>query len=293
MPTVPVPARREGALLVVPQAFSAIATHTTSDGYPALAADLDQPLGPVRVTHEGVTYTAAVRRIPLQGATNLRDTGGYATARGEPLPWRRRFRAENLSRLTHADWEVLERLGVATVLDLRTKEEFDQLPTRAPAGVEVLRLPIRGRLLGFDDPTRALLDAKITAIRPEDMQEMYHEMVTDHGPEFHEAAELYRSHPSPLLVHCTAGKDRTGIVVALWQLQAGVRWTDVVADYKLSSLFRTIERFLGLGTRLRASGLDPRAVHAYLSTHLACLEESLRALGAPIGVDGAAYRRLA
>jgi protein-tyrosine phosphatase len=286
MPAIPVPARLEGPLLAVPCAFAAIATRRTSAGYPALAADPRDPLAPVQVSREGASYAVAVRRIPLEGATNLRDAGGYLTSKGAPLPWRQRFRAENLSRLTHADWDVLERLGISTVLDLRTKEEFDQLPTRAPASIEVLRLPIRGRLLGFDDPTQALLDARITTINLEDMRAMYREMVAQHGAELREAAALYRSHPTPLLVHCTAGKDRTGIVVALWQLAAGVNWADVVADYKLSSLFRTLQRFLGLGGRLRAAGIDPRGVHAYLSTHLVCLEESLHALGAIQSSDG-------
>jgi len=298
MPETPVPARREGHLLVVPEAFSVIATHRTSQGYPAVPAAPGQPLAPVRITHDGVGYAVAVRRIPLTGATNLRDAGGYDSVEGQPIPWRWRFRSENLSRLTPRDWEVLETLGVSSVLDLRTDEEFSLQPTRAPRGVEIIRMPIRGRLLGFDDPTQALLDAKITAIGPDDMRDMYLEMVAHHSSEFLEAAELYRSHPLPLLVHCTAGKDRTGIVVALWQLGAGVPWHDVVADYKLSSLFRTLERFLGLGVRLRESGLDPRSVHAYLSTHLACLEEALCALGAlPASVaatpsGGSQHRRL-
>lgn len=279
MPIVPVPARREGALLVVPRAYDEIAPLRTSSGYPALPTAGISPLAPISIEHRGTTYEVAMRRIPLRGATNLRDAGGYPTAEGAPLPWRWRFRAENLARLSNEDWKVLDELGVETVLDLRTDEECEALPTRPPDGVEVIRIPIRGRLLGFDDPTQALLDADLTAISVRDMSEMYREIVKDHAPELREALALYRSHPTPLLVHCTAGKDRTGLVVALWQLEAGVGWADVVADYKLSSLFRTLDRFLGLGPRLRAVGLDPRAVHAYLSTHLTCLTESLGALG--------------
>ena len=66
------------------------------------------------------------RRIPLEGAVNFRDLGGYPAAGGRRIRWRTLFRADGLSRLTPADRTVIRQLGVATVIDLRTTYELER-----------------------------------------------------------------------------------------------------------------------------------------------------------------------
>ena len=64
------------------------------------------------------------REIPLDGCFNFRDLGGFATAEGRSVRWRTLFRSDGLHRLSNADLAHLRRLGIATVIDLRTDEEL-------------------------------------------------------------------------------------------------------------------------------------------------------------------------
>ncbi len=219
-------------------------------------------------------YAIANRRIPLAGATNFRDAGGYATTPGW-LPWRSRYRSENLARLTRTDWQTLLDAGIKLVLDLRTDAEVEEMPSRTPSGIEVKRLPVSSRLQGFADPTAALFAGKIPSIGYDDMVEMYLDTIETSRPQLDEAVHMLSNYPEPMVVHCTAGKDRTGIAIALWQLQNGVSMQQVVEDYRLSALLRTTPRFLELRHRIDGAGVVPRLVHSYFSAPVPALIAAL------------------
>jgi len=70
--------------------------------------------------------TVLERRIPLAGAANFRDLGGYPTQDGRRVRWRRLFRSDRLAELSPADVDVLRELGITTVFDLRTADELDR-----------------------------------------------------------------------------------------------------------------------------------------------------------------------
>ncbi len=229
-------------------------------------------------TRTGV-YAVANRRIPLEGATNFRDAGGYVTATGW-LPWRIRYRSENLSRLTDIDWQTLFDAGIRLIIDLRTPAEAEEMPSRPPSGIEVHHLPVSGRLQGSSDPTAALFAGKIRGIDYCDMVEMYLDAIANSRAQLDEAVRLLNEHPEPTVVHCTAGKDRTGIVVALWQLQNGVSRQHVVEDFRLSALLRTTPRFLELRERIDRAGVVPRMVQPYFSAPVSALAAALKSLGA-------------
>src|SRR6185295_11184054 len=84
-----------------------------------------------------------VRRLPLQGAPNVRDIGGYATSNGKHVKWRLVYRAGSLARLTDRDYESLAGLGITVVCDFRRDDERRAAPTewRAPNPPEILSLP--------------------------------------------------------------------------------------------------------------------------------------------------------
>ena len=75
----------------------------------------------------------ADRHIPLEGSVNFRDLGGYRGIDGRTIRWRHLFRADGLSHLTHGDHEIVRKLGVATIIDLRTDAEVarDRFDTEA------------------------------------------------------------------------------------------------------------------------------------------------------------------
>lgn len=244
----------------------------------ALATD-GTTIAPV-VEHEvgDLRYLIANRRIPLEGTTNFRDAGGRHTDSGDMIQWRTHYRSENLAKLTAHDWEIVESLGIDMILDLRHGDESGLAPSKAPSSINIVQIPIVGNLAGHVDATSALLSGKLEYIDDDAMRAMYLDLVAQHGQDLLTAFELYRDHDHPILVHCTAGKDRTGIVVALWQLSQGVRPLEVIEDYRLSSLYRTLPRYLTLRPDLIAAHVNPRNIHSYISTQNESLAAALEAL---------------
>lgn len=236
------------------------------------------PAPVVALEAEGWRCEIAERRIRLEGATNFRDAGGLTTVDGI-VPWRWRYRSENLARLSAKDWDILEALDIRLVLDLRTAEEASAAPTQAPSFIEVRSCPMSAPLAGAEDATTAILNGALRCVRPDDLVRHYAALVEAHAPRLDEVVEVLEEHPSPVLVHCTAGKDRTGIAIALWQLRHGVHYHAAVEDFGLSNLLRTLPRFLELREAIERVGTDPRAVRPYLSAHVPALELALELLG--------------
>jgi len=261
----------------LPAEVRAMLGHPSGNGTIALPLEARDPAPVLRLVSAHYDVHVAPRRIPLAGATNFRDAGGLPAAGGS-LPWRWRYRSENLARLTSGDWDVLERLDIRLILDLRTPEEVAGAPTRAPSFVEVRRLPMSAPLAGAADATEAILAGRLRRVTPDDLVEHYRFLVATSSERLVEIATLLQTHPAPLVVHCTAGKDRTGLVVALWQLAAGASFVDVVEDYALSTLLRTVPRFLELRDRIAAAGTDPREVRPYLTAHVPALLVALELL---------------
>lgn len=262
----------------VPDAFTSAFEPWGHGSLLAIAYRGDEPAPVMRLVEDGTTLEIATRRVHLDGATNFRDAGGLRTPRG-PLPWRRRFRSENLARLSTRDWDVLEALGIRLVIDLRAPSEAAMAPTRAPSFVELRPMPLAAPLAGAEDATEAILTGRLSRVTPDDLIVHYERLVKHHASVLHAAADVLDTAPDPLIVHCTAGKDRTGLVVALWQLGAGADLTSVIEDFALSNLLRTVPRFVELRDRIAATGTDPRAVQPYLSAVVPALLHALSLLG--------------
>lgn len=222
------------------------------------------------------TFLAASRRIRCHGLTNFRDAGGYIGSHRD-LPWGALFRSENLAKLTTEDWDTLTKLNIARIIDLRTAEEKDVSPTLVPRGsaIEIVNLPIYGRIKGFHDALSAIGGGSLTHVTPTDMAEMYEDLLENHIEDIRSALKTLESaEEGASLVHCTAGKDRTGIVVALYQIRAGVPAHLVIEDYLLSNLYRTPVRLAQLRDYLDKAGVPPLAIRPYLGAPLLALQSA-------------------
>jgi protein tyrosine/serine phosphatase len=168
------------------------------------------------------------RHIALENALNFRDVGGYRTADGHRVRWRRMFRAGGLSSLTPADLAVLRELGIKTVLDLRSTAEWES--GRFPVDdhpVAFHHLPLVEEIL---DPTRYSVPEGMLAAR-------YQEIAQIGSSYIAQAISIVADADThPIVVHCLAGKDRTGVVVALVLGLLGVPDETVAEDYALSNL---------------------------------------------------------
>jgi protein tyrosine/serine phosphatase len=165
------------------------------------------------------------RRIALDGAVNFRDCGGYATPHGE-VAWGRLFRSDSLSYLSPDDHDTIRSIGLSTVFDLRTAEELElgRFPVEH-IDVAFHHLPLIKRL---SDPE----DFKVTNSL---IRDSYVVMLDKAARHFVSAFEILSVEAAwPVVVHCAAGKDRTGVIVALLLGSVGVSDDDIVEDYTLT-----------------------------------------------------------
>ncbi len=174
------------------------------------------------------------RHLPLDGAFGFRDIGGLETSDGRSTRTGVLFRSGELSRLSVRDTERLKGLGIKTVCDLRTPNERKSKHDRLPAGVRLVQTPFYPN--GGDVNRWQFFWLLSTKSRTLDFEAQIRQAYRRFA--FESTAQIRRILTSvseerelPAVLHCTAGKDRTGYVVALIQLLAGVPRDAVVADY--------------------------------------------------------------
>jgi protein-tyrosine phosphatase len=178
---------------------------------------------------------ARARHVELEGAWNFRDVGGYVGRDGRSVRWRRLYRADGLHRLTETDRRRISELGLRTVIDLRTGDEVakgrlatdDETSTGAPPAWH--HLPMLDVL-----PAREVYDNWAGSAYVADQ---YLGMAQG-APQVVSAFLSLVCDPGayPIVYHCFAGKDRTGILTALVLGLLGVSDEDIMADYALSKL---------------------------------------------------------
>jgi protein-tyrosine phosphatase len=170
------------------------------------------------------------RSLTFSGTYNFRDVGGYAGLGGRTVRWRRLFRADSLHRLGDADAEAFAQLGVRTVIDLRRPFEVER----------------HGRVA-----ERHGLDYRNVVVEHIDWEEVDHpddvaqdRWLADRYLNFAEDGRagllgalrvIADPERAPVIVHCMAGKDRTGTVCALTLSLLGVSDEDIAADYALTT----------------------------------------------------------
>lgn len=232
----------------------------------------------------------------LIGASNFRDLGGYAVPDGRIVRWRKIFRSDHLAALTPQDMRVLTELGLGRAVDFRGQEESAALAYELP-DVRYHALPIEPTVVQrAKEMARA--GCKMTApVAVRLMQDTYRAFVSDNTRQFAGLFEQLLTEDTPLVFHCTAGKDRTGFAAALILLALGVPRPVVMQDYLLTNgLYR---RPASLTSSASDEVLDViwRVQEDFLQTALQAVDRDhggvLPYLAQRLGVDGAARRRLA
>lgn len=180
-----------------------------------------------------------VQRVSAQLPTlvNFRDVGGLRTADGRQIRSGRLFRGDSIQDISATEVDTLvDELGIRYVVDLRTGEEAMQqgrgpLHSRPVTYVNVPLVDVDGPM---GPPGRVLLDHYLDHL--------------DRDPNLPVAVEMVaHAVRLPTLVHCAAGKDRTGLTMLLVELLAGVTEEDVKADF-----LRTSDNMGAIVTRLRS-----------------------------------------
>ncbi len=172
---------------------------------------------------------AGTLHLDIEGCFNVRDAGGWATSHGGWMRTGALYRADDPVRLTPAGRRAIDALGLKAVIDLRQKSQVDRGPGFGDESI-TYHVPVVDRVIDTDDPPR-MQD-------PGDIESLYHDMVERGQAQLVRAIDAVAAHTreGPVLVHCAAGKDRTGIVVALIQAAIGVPLESMVEEYALSDV---------------------------------------------------------
>jgi protein-tyrosine phosphatase len=182
------------------------------------------------------------RVLPFEGGCNFRDIGGYAAAGGATVRWERVYRTAVLSYFTGSDHPGLLDLGVRAICDLRRGEERQREPTRWPdANV---------RPMSWRDDENMPTIRRFAASRPntaagmrDSMIDLYKALPQWMAPRIRGMFECIATGNMPLIVHCAAGKDRTGIAIAVLLGMLGVSEQTILEDYLLTNRF-DFEKFI-------------------------------------------------
>ncbi len=248
------------------------------------------------------------RVLPLSGVHNFRDFGGYAGAGGAPLKRRLLWRSAQHGDGSAEDLAQIAALGITTVVDLRGPSEREAKPCRRAPGFAPQVFAHPEETAGLALHTEAADGVITTGEARAAMIRLYEGIAFRPNlvPMLRCYFEVLLRAEGPSLVHCVAGKDRTGFAVALVQHALGVAREDIVADYLLTNQAGNIEARIAAGAaQIRAHrgpiaddtirvlmGVEP----AYIETAFAAAKARHGSLDAyledVIGIDAAAQDRL-
>jgi protein-tyrosine phosphatase len=157
------------------------------------------------------------------------------------------YRSDELHALTDADLEVVAALGIRVVFDLRNADERDARPNRLPAGVEVLERTTPSTQGPARTTHEQIVRNELPLHDDVDFAGVYIRLLEVLAPELRIILERAVDAPSrPLLFHCVAGKDRTGISAAVLLGMLGVADDVILDDYELTTRYFTARKLASL-----------------------------------------------
>jgi protein tyrosine/serine phosphatase len=203
------------------------------------------------------------RHLDWDGCFNTRDLGGLPTAGGGATATGAVVRTDAVDRLTGKGWSALWEYGVRTVVDLRNADEYRVDAAPRPPGLTTLTLPLA------PDPDSVLVNLWSTGKQG---TPLYYPRILEHFPRH--TARVVRAvalaAPGGVVVHCVAGRDRTGLASLVLLALAGVPAADIAADYELST-DRLPGLYAALGEPDRRAELEARHRRAGTTTRAAVL----------------------
>ncbi len=197
-----------------------------------------------------------VKRLRLEHGQNIRDLGGYETEDGSVTRFGKLLRSGGLHSLTEAEWRRLYDYGVRTILDLRSQAEIDLHPDQVPEGMAWYHCPLQTDQIDPKD-----LSGSAEKAFEGSLTEGYLTMVKRHGALLASALKRLTAGlaEGAVLFHCTAGKDRTGLLASAVYFLCNAADEDIIADYEVTYTYnkKGMDRLLGLLDEETRARMEP------------------------------------
>ena len=203
---------------------------------------MDRPIHKTDNTFQNEDY----RLLPMDGAHNTRELGGYKTTDGKFVKWGMLYRSDKLSDISDTDQAYLQDLGIKKIIDFRSKEEKEEDPDIIPKGIDYIEMPI-----SVDGAMRSKIEAVLKGETNKDVKSFLidanKEFVSNYTDVYENFLRNLIDDDGPALFHCTAGKDRAGFAAAITLIALGVSKEDVINDYMKTNQFtkERIEEIIG------------------------------------------------
>ncbi len=190
------------------------------------------------------TFIASERRIPIHSIVNLRDLGGLPTKDGKVTQWGKLYRSGKLADLSKKDMKHFSSLGIKTVVDFRNDIEIKKDPNKYPknSNINYVRVVIGDK----EGNVQEALKKQVMKNRKDPnfdskafVENVNREFIDKYAHQYIPLMELLMDESNyPLLFHCTAGKDRTGLAAAIILGAIGVDKKDIMDDFMMSNYYR-------------------------------------------------------
>ena len=251
-------------------------------------------------------------QLDFAGGTNFRELGGYEADEGKHIKWGQIWRGIPTCKLTgEVDRAKLDALGLRLILDLRSSGEVQKEPDYVPDGARLVQIcglcAEDGHEISFapDDIATLMKGYEESADGSTFVQAMYERMLFGNKA-FKELFRALEAGETPILFHCSAGKDRTGVAAMLILLALGASDETICADYERTNLCRKAEIDAVLAEHAeeiaanpacrmryyRKAGVDPAAAPFVLRTIRAKYGSAENYLEAEYGLTPARLMRL-
>ncbi len=214
----------------------------------------------------GETKISAQRILNFEGTFNFRDLGGYVSANGKQIKWGTLYRSGSLASLTKGDLAQIEQLGIKWICDLRSTTEVTAQQTPEIPNIPNINIPIGTAKNEPVEHQKLDLPADQSIYEPL-MGESY-KVFASSLDSYREIFEQILTRQTPFLFHCTAGKDRTGVLGALLLKVLDVPEKIIFSDYELtnqytdeilSEMVDLIKAFTGKSAPLDVNAVRPMA----------------------------------
>lgn len=235
---------------------------------------------------KGEKFIASERLIPMENAPNFRDLGGIPTKDGRVIKWGKIYRSGKLNSLSDKDLDYFNTLGINTVIDFRDDIEVEKDKTRFPKDREVkkVRTPIGDRTGNMQAQLKKQVrNADQDTFDSEKfVADVMRQFVDTFAYQYQPFLDLIAEEENaPILYHCTAGKDRTGLGTALVLAMLGVDEEIIYGDFMMSNYYRNEQ----INKTLRKSSLviKQRIVQPLVEVKKSYIETAFEAINEKYG----------